>query len=276
MIALAWVSVHEKIIGRKLRSLSKEIGCSQNECIGLLIRLWLWGLNNADKTGEIIDADRSDIADVLVVGLEKNIDTMDAVNAMIKVGWIDERDGVLFLHDWDEWQKQWYKYSESLEKDRGRKRTSRPKTSQDQDEIPTTEKQPEIEPEPEKKPAPEGKTSPEKKTSRETVEYDTGFNEFWDAYPRKTGKGEAYAKYKARLSDGWSKEELTEAARRYASECEMQHTEQRYIKHPKTFLSDKTPFTDYLPAGLNGAGTSSRGDMETEMPFDDDPYGEWR
>ena len=39
---MAWISVHEQVIGKKLRSLAKEIGCSQNEALGLLVRLWLW------------------------------------------------------------------------------------------------------------------------------------------------------------------------------------------------------------------------------------------
>ena len=28
---MAWISVHEQVIGGKLRNLAKEIGCSQNE-----------------------------------------------------------------------------------------------------------------------------------------------------------------------------------------------------------------------------------------------------
>ena len=51
---MAWISVHEQVIGAKLRSLAKEIGCSQNEALGLLVRLWLWGINNANKEGQIV------------------------------------------------------------------------------------------------------------------------------------------------------------------------------------------------------------------------------
>ena len=66
-------------------------------------------------------------------------------------------------------------------------------------------------------------------------------------YPRKVGKGEAYKKYKARRNDGFSDEELLLAASNYAAQCRKQRTEQQYIKHAKSFLSDNTPFTDYLP-----------------------------
>lgn len=252
---MAWVSVHEEITGKKLRSLSKEIGCSQNECIGLLIRLWLWGLKNADRTGKIIDADRDDIADVLAVGLERNIRTTDAVDAMVNCGWIDDCEGELYLHDWDEWQKQWYRYTETLEKDRNRKKPAKRRSE-------PAETAEEHEQEPEQK-----KAKPR---------YEQPFEEFWKAYPRRVGKGEAYAKYKARLNDGWTDEQLIEAARKYAYECEKQHTEMQYIKHAKTFLSDKTPFTDYLPRGLNGTGMLQTQMSGASKATDDDPFADWR
>lgn len=47
---MAWVSVHDNVIGGKLRELAKEIGRTQEEALGILVSLWLWGLNNADKT----------------------------------------------------------------------------------------------------------------------------------------------------------------------------------------------------------------------------------
>ena len=246
---MAWVSVHEEITGKKLRSLSKEIGCSQNECIGLLIRLWLWGLNNADRTGKIIDADRQDVADVLVAGASSSVDPLDAVDAMINVGWIDEEEGGLYLHDWKDWQKQWYKYTESLEKDRKRKRP-----------VKAREDEPEAAKE----------SEPEAKQKKAATGYGPGFEEFWSVYPRKVGKGEAYAKYKARISDGWTEEQLMAAARKYAYECEKDHTEPKFIKHGKTFLSDKMPFTDYLPRGLNDTAAAR------PAATDDDPYAEWR
>ena len=56
-------------------------------------------------------------------------------------------------------------------------------------------------------------------------EYSKAFEEFWKAYPRKIGKGEAYKKYKARLNDGWSKAELLEAAKNYAGRVARERTE---------------------------------------------------
>lgn len=84
---------------------------------------------------------------------------------------------------------------------------------------------------------------------RRRNDYPDGFNAFWNAYPRKKGKAEAYAKYQARLNDGYSPDEIVTAAKAYAQECVRERTEEKYIKLPKTFLGPATPFVDYLRTG---------------------------
>lgn len=121
---MAWISVHEQVVGGKLRTLAKELNCSQNEALGMLVTLWLWGINNADSEGKIIGATRADIAKVLYVGLNEEIDPLKAVDALITTGWID-LDTDLYLHDWGEWQEQWYKAMTAREKDKERKRRER-------------------------------------------------------------------------------------------------------------------------------------------------------
>ena len=59
----------------------------------------------------------------------------------------------------------------------------------------------------------------------------------------------SYKKYKARLNDGFSEEELLRAATAYAAQCKKLQTEKHYIKLGKTFLSESTPFVDFLPKG---------------------------
>nr|DAP18584.1 MAG TPA: Replication initiation and membrane attachment [Caudoviricetes sp.] len=99
--------------------------------------------------------------------------------------------------------------------------------------------------------------------------YPKSFEEFWSAYPRRIGKGEAYKKYKARLNDGFSEQELITAAINYAQICKSEHTPDNYIKHPKTFLSDSTPFMDYVPKQAETARD------EPKICNDDNPYAEW-
>lgn len=118
---MAWISVHEQVIGGKLRNLAKEIGCSQNEALGVLIRLWLWAINNAGKDGCIVGADKEDVAEILNIGIDRRYSADDVIDALIATNWIDMENG-LYIHDWEEWQEQWYKAIEVRERDAARKR----------------------------------------------------------------------------------------------------------------------------------------------------------
>lgn len=80
--------------------------------------------------------------------------------------------------------------------------------------------------------------------------YTGSFEEFWSAYPRKKDKGNAFKKYNARLNSGFSEVELLGAAKAYTDECNINHTDEQYIKHPSTFLGDATPFVEYLKKGV--------------------------
>lgn len=94
--------------------------------------------------------------------------------------------------------------------------------------------------------------------------YTCAFEDFWKAYPRKKDKGNAFKKFNARLNSGFSEEELIEAAKNYADECQRNNTETKYIKHPATFLSDSTPFIDYLKGG-DCDGRTGRNDKEIQV-----------
>lgn len=124
---MAWISVHDHVVGGKLRELAKDIGCSQKEALGILVSLWLWGLNNADQTGKLRSCDRSDVAEaVFSNGLSEGLDKMGIVESLISQHWIDENEeGDLYLHDWDTWQEQWYKFLKNKEYDAERKRAER-------------------------------------------------------------------------------------------------------------------------------------------------------
>ena len=184
----------------------------------------------------------------------------DLVDTLIKTRWLDEPEpGVLYIHDWDQWQAQWYKAMERRERDAKRKADSRkgkaggPSNQMDAPILPGVFP----EPEPPAKPP----DSPKRN------EYPVPFEAFWQAYPRQIGKGEAYKKYQARRKDGYSDDDLIEAAKNYARDCRKRKTEKEYIKHPKTFLSDNLPFLDYLPKN----NTKSQ-----EAPSSSNPFEEWR
>lgn len=102
------------------------------------------------------------------------------------------------------------------------------------------------------------------KSNKAISNYTPDFEEFWSIYPRKADKAQAYKKYKARIKDGFSHEQLLQAAKNYVDQCKKDRTEEKYIKHGKTFLGESTPFLDYLPKN------DSQADMEAadnENPF---------
>ena len=105
-----------------------------------------------------------------------------------------------------------------------------------------------------------------KKTKqKKSGNYSTEFECFWEVYPRKSDKGEAYKKYLTRLKDGWSPEQLLTAAKKYRAQIITNRTDQKYIKLCKTFLSDTTPFTDYL----------TKIERQGAKKDTDNPYEEW-
>ena len=123
---MAWISVHEDVIGSKLRKLAREVGCSQAEALGILNVIWLWGLKNADQSGELKDATRRNVAAAIPFDmLSDGLDPQGIVDALISTGWIDDVGDALFLHDWDEWQEQWYKFLDRKAYDAKRKRDKR-------------------------------------------------------------------------------------------------------------------------------------------------------
>lgn len=105
----------------------------------------------------------------------------------------------------------------------------------------------------------------ENKSNKAIGNYTTNFEEFWSVYPRKVDKAQAYKKYKARLEDGFSHGQMLMAARNYADQCKRDRTEDKFIKHGKTFLGESTPFLDYLPKNAPTAYTDSANDDEN--PF---------
>lgn len=120
---MAWVSVHQEVDGSKLRRLYKTIGCSKFEALGILNFLWFWGMKNADETGLVSDADLEVLSRYLYgCGEGSTLDMGKVVQALADVGWIDMAADGFYIHDWDQWQEQWYKLQKTRKRDAERKR----------------------------------------------------------------------------------------------------------------------------------------------------------
>lgn len=99
--------------------------------------------------------------------------------------------------------------------------------------------------------------APRQRTRRNSA-YSAGFEAVWRIYPRKENKGEAYREYQRRLSDGYSPEELMQAAQRYADECKTKSTPQQYIRKGRTFFGMGGSFEDYLRREDGGGQAGER------------------
>lgn len=277
---MAWISVHETVDGPKLRKLHKSLGCSKFEALGILNFFWFWGLQNANRQGLILCADEDDIARYLYgVGAGCRLAPDKLVTALIEAGFIDREERGLYIHDWESWQKEWYKYQERLKNDAERQRKKRNAKSADKKEdIPTdsppdnpvdiTKKSDAAVPEQPKAPPP--KEDEEKKKATRSV-YTNDFEKFYEVYPRKAEKARAASAYNARIKQGWSPEQLLIAAENYAATCKRNRTEQMYIKHAATFLSANTPFADYIPKESEYTET----ERENTQPDMSNPFGKF-
>lgn len=77
--------------------------------------------------------------------------------------------------------------------------------------------------------------------------YSDDFQRFWEIYPRKDTKAEAFKCFKTRMGEGFSPDDMIKAAQVYADDCKKRHREKEYTMQPKTFLGQNLRFTDYLP-----------------------------
>jgi hypothetical protein len=71
------------------------------------------------------------------------------------------------------------------------------------------------------------------------------FDEWWERYPRKIAKKVAAKAYAATIKAGAEPEDLLRAVDGYIAELRKNATEEKFIKHPSTFLHEER-WRDYL------------------------------
>ena len=86
-------------------------------------------------------------------------------------------------------------------------------------------------------------------TKKDTKTYSIEFLNWYQLYPRRVGKHQAWLKYQQAQKDV-SVEELWEATNLFRQECIAKDTPTEYIAHPSTWLNQKR-FIDYLEMNNN-------------------------
>lgn len=268
---LAWISVHDHVAGGKLRELAKDIGCSQKEALGILVSLWLWGLNNADRTGKLRSCDRTDIAEeVLSKGLSDGLDKNSIVESLITHRWIDEgEDGALYLHDWDTWQEQWYKFLKVKEYDANRKRQERAKKKAEPvgEEKQKAEKSPEENPKDNPTDSPSDNPTDKEKKPKKTVKKKAEKKQYAEFVSLKE---EEYQK----LVDGYGQG----AADKFIEELNLYKgsTGKTYKSDYMTILNWVTEKVDKKYPGLIQRPAPAATQQKVQGAVSGNPFGQWK
>lgn len=76
--------------------------------------------------------------------------------------------------------------------------------------------------------------------------YTQEFESFWLIYPRRKEKRKAFKAWSARTKENVYPEDMITAATNYSLYCKNQRTEERFIKHPSTFLGPDKPYEEYV------------------------------
>ena len=116
---MAWVAVHQQLKDhRKLRDLYRRLNVSRQEAAGILVFIWMWALDNADRSGKLLSTTKEDIADAAMWKGDPDV----LYNALVESRWLDVIDGDIYIHDWDDFNKPFFDYIDKKERDKQRKR----------------------------------------------------------------------------------------------------------------------------------------------------------
>lgn len=100
-------------------------------------------------------------------------------------------------------------------------------------------------------------------------EYTPEFLTFWELYPKKENKVDAFKCYQRRIKEGVTPEMILNHTKGYSRKLEAEQTELRYTKNPSTFLN-QIDFTE-LPHYRISISTSKKPDNYL-APSDPDKY----
>ncbi len=90
--------------------------------------------------------------------------------------------------------------------------------------------------------------------------FEEEFEKLWKLYPRKAGKKQAFAHFKASRKRGATFDEIEKGVRAYARKTKAEGTESRYMLHGDTFFRNERWADDYTTT--NKFGKSSNNKLE--------------
>lgn len=181
-------------------------GVSRHECVGLLVHLWAWaGQVSSDGT---LPARRDELA-TLIGG------TVEFWECVQRSGWLVEEAGVLRIPEWDRWCSR---TAVGRLTATGRRRAERANGEG-------------------KKKRKRAKSDSLKLTPAQVAELQKSFDRFWDRYPKKASKGQAWKTWKKHRPDSALCEQIMEGLERARMSPQWRKNEGEFIPHPSTWLN---------------------------------------
>jgi len=118
---MAWYEAHQTMARHpKTLKLARLLNVDRRYAVGLLHDLFSWALDSAKSNGELPDMTAQDIAAALDFSGKKGEAAVAALNAS---GYLDNVDGVYYVHDWHDYAG---KLADRRAADKERKRVRNP------------------------------------------------------------------------------------------------------------------------------------------------------
>ncbi|MFV0362746.1 MAG: hypothetical protein ACK5LL_06615 [Suipraeoptans sp.] len=108
--------ISDKIIGHEIKDISKKMGISVNEMTGTLIRLWMYGYNNADSDGYIPNMDYDDLEDIINSGMSHEHTARMRIEGFINNGFLIQKYNGFLLNGNQEYYMFFRKGIDDIEK----------------------------------------------------------------------------------------------------------------------------------------------------------------
>lgn len=205
-----------------------------------------------------------DIADEAAVDIK---DVEQSLEAFINLNMLLRTDGVYMISHWDERQYKSDSSTERVQRYRenvkcntdvtfqecyGNNNETPPDTDTDTDTESDTDTDGNKNKNKCDTPAeiPKNGGAQNKKTGKGS--YTEDFEQFWRLYPRRIDKAKAFRAWNARLKDKIDPNIIVQATVNYSKYCKVQRTEERFIKHPSTFIGPDKPFEEFIDRNLPG------------------------
>lgn len=269
---MAWIEVHQTLRDhRKLLQCADALNVEPVKLMGMLISLWLWALDNAPD-GNLSGISEKTIARVMYYPEKK---AASLVKTLVAENWLEQKDGVLAIHDWSEYAGR---LMERREKDRARKKSTAPKKKAEvhgnSAGIPPEiqGKSPEIPALPyltvpnrtlpnHTKPSSSTDTAshalPGTPPAQASASVSVGkyFSEFWEAYPCKIDREAAYQTWITVVLDEQTVWTIMDALNRWKRSDQWTEDGGRYIPRAAKFLEQRhweSPPAEAIPKGASG------------------------